>query len=100
MDHLRREYWEAKVHLREMEDSEPYLMANFSSREMAEFAIRWAYECRLEELRTRPEAKNVETSLRGSDDLKITWWKEVLRGYSPQKDYFYVTPKTLDLVIL
>lgn len=93
------QYWETEVHLRERDDDGPFMVANFTTENAAIAAATWAYENRLVELHAREDASKIETVIRHRNNMKITWWKKVVGGFTCQKDYFYASEKLINTTV-
>lgn len=97
MQHISITYYKTEVSLK---DPEEIFKANFFSPEDARFAIAWAFYIRMEELKERKDAFEIEEYSLDDYNRKIVWWKKVTGGYKGQKDYFSAVSRTLKASII
>jgi hypothetical protein len=110
---VHHEYWLAEVFIREKldddaidfdpEENKPWLMANFATQELAELAIQWALEYRLEELneraiKTPKKVRGVGIRVISDQEREILWWGG--DTHALQRDIFRIQKVVLDLNII
>lgn len=91
------EAWKVSVYLDNGRETKTY----FAEEGLARLAVEWAYQVRLEEVRRRREAVDIEEYPLGSGSTdrrarKLTWWKSVPGGVVAMKDYFDAHPEVLE----
>ena len=73
------------------ENGDEHERTYFRERWQAELAAAWAAAVREEEVRSRPDASEIEVRHRvheNDSEWRVCWWKRVDGGYVCQKDYF------------